>query len=189
LRRSRPKDERAVVGSGREKTALTLGPMRRFVVVMALSACAASVSRGDVPDEEAPGAARDDEAPESDRERLVRLATEKREQCQSLGYAIETAESGGQEFVNLNDERALTRLARARTQTATRVAAMKLTSEPLLPVRDDYVALTRGMADALSATATTTNDKDKKASLARYRELEKEVEAIIERFNGACDGR
>ena len=164
--------------------------MRTFVVILALSACAASSRNGDVPDDDRDGqvAEDDDGAPESERERLVRVATEKREQCQTLGYAIETAEGSGQEFVNLNDERALTRVARSRNDTAERIAGMKLSSEALLPIRDDYVEINRGMAEALRVTATTKQDSAKKASLSRYRELEKEVEAIIERFNSACDG-
>lgn len=164
--------------------------MRFFVLILAMSACAGSTRHGDAVAEDASTRQDDDDGgPETERERLVREATEKREQCQSLGFAIETAEGGGQEFVNLNDERALTRVARSRNATADRIAGMKLTSAALLPVRDDYVAINRGMAEALRETATTRQDAAKKASLGRYRELEQEVDAIIERFNTACDGR
>jgi hypothetical protein len=163
--------------------------MRFLVVIFALSACAASSRNGDVPGDDHDGPVEEDDGePESERSRLVRIATEKREQCQTLGYAIETAESSGQEFVNLNDERALTRVARSRNDTAARIAGMKLSSEALLPIRDDYVAMNRNMAEALRITATSKRDAEKKASLSRYRELEKEVETIIDRFNSACDG-
>lgn len=160
--------------------------MRALVCAVVLVACAGSPHGGAVPDEGSEHS--DDDAPETERERLVREATERRAQCQTLGFAIETAEGGGQEFVNLNDERALTRLARVRNQTAERLHGIELTAEPLIPIRDDYIDLNRKMADALQETATARVGNAKKAALARYRSHEHDVDAIIERFNSACDG-
>ena len=161
--------------------------MRHYLIVLSLAGCASGASGAGQVDEPSASDSDEDE-PESERERLVREATEKREQCQTLGYAIEAAEGGGQEFVNLNDERSLTRIARSRSKTADRIADMRLSSDPLVVIRDDYVKINRDMASALQETATTKLMGAKKAALNRYREQEKAVETIIERFNDACDG-
>jgi hypothetical protein len=150
-------------------------------------ACASSTGAGgdlDGPTQTSP----DDAEPETERERLARLAMDQRDQCNRLGDAIQSVEVGEDEIVNLNDSGKLGRLAQKRQEAADKVAAISITASDLIPIRDDYVKNARDMADSLRSTSTEKEMATRKAALKRYQALDGETAGIIERFNGACDG-
>lgn len=126
---------------------------------------------------------------ETERERIARRATEKREQCESVGNAIQAGETGGTEFVNLNDAAKLKSLSEQRSATAEKIASMEVTADGLVEVVADYVKLNRDMVEALGSMRSASGDAEQKAGLDRYRQLEGEVDGIFERFNQTCDGR
>jgi len=126
---------------------------------------------------------------ETERERLARLATDKREQCEAVGNALQESETGGTQFVNLNDATKLKALSDKRVEIARKIGAMKVTAEGLVAVVDDYVQLNLGMVEALGSMKEAPGEAEQKRGLERYRELEGQVDGIFERFNQTCDGR
>lgn len=126
--------------------------------------------------------------PESEEERLGRLAKKKNEQCESLGNALQGSELGGREIVNLNDSGKLEGVAKEHTAAADRVAAVSVDVPELSKIRDDYVKLEHDLATSLRVTVDTKKAPEKKAALARYHELDRGSIDVIARFNEACGG-
>jgi len=153
-----------------------------WVLVSSLVACGGSQpGASTVGDPDAGGA-------ETERERTARRATEKREQCESVGNALQESETGGTEFVNLNDARKLKELSDKRSGIAREVTAMEVTAGGLDVIVEAYVQLNLDMVEALGAMRDARNEEEQKQGLERYRQLEADVDGIFERFNQTCDG-
>jgi hypothetical protein len=124
--------------------------------------------------------------PESEYDRKLRLAKERREQCESLAVAVQAAEKPGQHIVNLNDESKLESLAKEIDGGLDGVKNLKLTIEDLETLRTRYLTAAQDLSGALHEAAKTPDDKKKKAALARYNKIDTSTDTLIEEINWAC---
>jgi hypothetical protein len=124
-------------------------------------------------------------ADESAYDRKLRLAKDKRAQCDALATAIEGVQ-GSQAIININDTQALNKLAAKLNESADTVAAVEATVDPLGSLRDGYVELERGKATALKDTAAAKSAAIQKRKLTEYQELDAQVGGVIDDINAFC---
>jgi hypothetical protein len=110
----------------------------------------------------------------------------KSEQCEVLGNAIESGIAGGTRIVSLNEGERLQTLATEWKATVERVGAVDSELPDLVALRDELVSLGTGMAEALSSAGGSGSDAERKAALARYHELNGQVDGLVDKFNEAC---
>jgi len=122
---------------------------------------------------------------ESDYDRKLRLAKDKRVQCDALATAIEGAQ-GAQAIININDGQALNKLAARLEKSADGIAAVEVTVPQLSSLRDRYVELERGKATALKDTALAKSAAVQKSELNEYQQLDSQVGAVIDDANAFC---
>ena len=124
-------------------------------------------------------------ADESDYDRKLRLAKDKRQQCDALATAIEGVQ-GSQAIININDAAALKRLADKLEGAADSVAAVAVTVADLGGLRDDYVSQERGKAAALKGAAGARSSAAQKARLTEYQEGDTKLGGVIDDINAYC---
>jgi len=155
-----------------------------LIVLTLTSACSGGSTGAKTPD--GAGDATDEPpADESDYDRKLRLAKDKREQCDALATAIEGVQ-GSQAIININDSAALRRLAGKLTSAADTVAAVTVTVEKLGGLRDDYVGHERGKAAALEGAASAKGASTQRAKLGDYQRLDGELGGLIDQINAFC---
>ncbi|RLB48840.1 MAG: hypothetical protein DRI90_25065 [Deltaproteobacteria bacterium] len=156
----------------------------RLLPLMFLIACSGAGAGARTVD----GAETDDSEPPADEsayDRKLRLAKDKRLQCDALATAIEGAQ-GAQAIININDSQALNKLAAKLESSADSVAAVEATVPQLGSLRDSYVELERGKATALKDTAVAKSAATQKGKLREYQQLDSQVGDVIDDINAFC---
>lgn len=161
-----------------------------WIGVLVLAACS-SGRDAKSPDEEGGGddteaAEEGEKGPETDYERTLRQAKERRAECDTLADAVQKAEKPGQHIVNLNDVGKLDQLAKDIDAGVKGVEDLKVTNQELESLRTRYVTAAKDMAKALHETADAKSSEQKKAKLARYRDLDVRTDQVIEEINHTC---
>ncbi|MCA9625921.1 MAG: hypothetical protein KC731_43160 [Myxococcales bacterium] len=108
----------------------------------------------------------------------------KHEQCERLGSLIEKTETG-LSIVNVNDRAKMEELAGQRRTAADEAAALALGAADLVALRERYVTLCRGMADALVGVASPDADA-RKAAVKKHDDLDAGVSKVVDDLNAAC---
>jgi hypothetical protein len=163
-----------------------------LVVAGLVVAACSSASKGDASspsggDGEGNGETTQEEGgPESDYDRKLRVAKERREQCETLATAVQKAEKPGQYIVNLNDASKLNELATEIEVGLSELEKLEITVDDLEALRARYLTAAKEMAGALHETANAKDDKMKKDALGRYRKLDARADSVIEEINWAC---
>jgi hypothetical protein len=124
-------------------------------------------------------------ADETPKERTIRLAKAKRQQCDIIADTIQ-AEPEVDIIANINDGPTLEKLADGVGGAAKTLEGIQVTVKPLLELRDKYVSLLRGKATALGDAAATSADDKKKAALQSYQEHASQVGGVIDEINQFC---
>ncbi len=124
-------------------------------------------------------------ADETPRQRTIRLAKEKRQQCDTIADTIQ-AEPEVDIIANINDAPTLKQLAGGVEGSAKTLEGIGVTVKPLLALRDKYIGLLRGKAAALGDAAATTADDKKKLALKSYQEHASQVGGVIDEINQFC---
>jgi len=152
--------------------------------LLLLTACAAAA-----PAASAPGASASvEDAPpdnETARERTIRLAKEKRAECNTLADAIE-AEPAIDVIANMNDRTALEGVAAKLDKSAERLAALSVSDPRLAELHQAYVDILRAKAAAPKAMAASEDDADKKKQLKVFGQHDDKVAGTLDGINDAC---
>ena len=127
-----------------------------------------------------------DKGSDTEYERTLRHAKERRAECDSLADAVQRAEKPGQHIVNLNDGNKLDQLAKDIDAGVKVVEDLKVSDDELESLRMRYVTAAKDMAKALHETADAKSSEQKKAKLARYRDLDVRTDQVIEEINHTC---
>jgi len=125
--------------------------------------------------------------PETDRARKIRLAKDKRAQCQALCATIEKTQLQGTEIVNINDSAAMKRLAANREQAAQTIDAVSVAVPGLEPIRDEYAAQVRATASALHDMGAARSDKDRKAAYQRFNSNQDAGGTVLQKLTEFCN--
>ncbi|MBW2458532.1 MAG: hypothetical protein JRI68_28800 [Deltaproteobacteria bacterium] len=123
-----------------------------------------------------------DETPE---QRTIRLAKEKRQQCDTIADTIQ-AEPEVDIIANINDAPTLKKLAVGLEGAAKILEDLDVTVKPLLALRDKYVGLLKGRAQALRDAAATKQDAQQKEALKSYQDHTSQVGGVIDEINQFC---
>ena len=152
--------------------------------ILLLAACSAGAPEAAAPDTE--GAA--SQAPadeETERDRTIRLATDKRLQCDTLADTIQ-GEPEIDIIANINDGAALEKVAAQLDQSIHVLEALSVSDATLADLHEAYVAILRGKAKALRSVAATADDAEKKQQLKIFQKHNDEVAGTIDGINQAC---
>jgi hypothetical protein len=169
--------------------------MKRFSYgwVLAVAACAGGASEPEHADttggaeaEPAETAAPAEPKVETERDKLLRFAKEKREQCSTLADVLQKNEMREDDIVKLREADRIEALAKEHETTASSVAGVKITVDELGALRDKYVGTHRDMAAALGEASAAPKDADKRKAMDRYRKLDEGKKVVIEEINAWC---
>jgi len=143
------------------------------------TAAGAEGEGGAAPAEPGPPA---DETPE---QRIIRLAKDKRQQCNTIADTIQ-AEPEVDIIANINDAPTLKKLAAGLDDSIKTLEGIDVTVKPLLTLRDKYVGLLNGRAQALRDAAATKQDDQQKQALKSYQDHASQVGGVIDEINQFC---
>jgi hypothetical protein len=164
--------------------------MVRGLLVTALLALVACGGKPAVPtggaSSDAATAKSDDPAPVTDYDRKRELGKQRREQCEELGGAIQSAQHEDQ-IVNENNSAALRKIADELEQTAKGLGDVSVELPELVKLRDEYVQNVHDMAGAMAKASTAKGDRDRKKALKSFAEHEGHVEQLINSLNERCN--
>lgn len=157
-----------------------------LVAALFCAACGAhggGQSAGEAPEpgEETPA------EPETEHDRLLRFAKDKRKQCATLVDGIDKSSSGGDDIVKFTDDRRFAEVAKSRRAVAQRVAAIDVSLDELVTRRQAYVDVLENMAAALDDAAAAPNDAQKRKSIERYQKLQEDRQPALDAITEWCN--
>jgi hypothetical protein len=123
---------------------------------------------------------------ESPRDRQIREAVARREECNALADTVGTVGKSGRHIVNVNDNDKMRRLAGEHQDAAKIVGQLELTLGDLRNGRDKYAKSHLAMARALVETADSQNPEARRAAYKHYVELNANMDDIVVELNQLC---
>ncbi len=124
-------------------------------------------------------------ADETAEQRTIRIAKAKRQQCDTIADTIQ-AEPEVDIIANINDAPTLKKLAAGLEGSAKTLEAIDVTVKSLLALRDQYVGLLQGRAQALRNAAATKQDAPQKQALESYQKHSSQMSGVIDEINQFC---
>lgn len=125
--------------------------------------------------------------PETEHDRLLRLAKTKRKECTVLMDHIEKHTVGADEIVKFDDASRFRELATKRTASAEKLGSVEVSMEELVKLRDRYATLHTDMAGALTEAADAKTDPARQKGIERYRKLQGERQPLLDEISAWCN--
>ncbi len=157
-----------------------------MIALLLFTACRSTSSTQEPVAPDGEPAAEDTEPQDPEYAAQLAVYKSKQKACDELGALAEETESGTA-IVSINDKSQLEGVADKRRELTRRIAAVTVELPELGTLRDRYVGLSTDIAAAISEAAAQTSDKDKKAALGRYKELDAKVQPLLDEISQVCN--
>jgi hypothetical protein len=123
---------------------------------------------------------------ETEHEKLLRFAKDKRMQCAKLQDVLQKKEMRADDIVKLEEKERIDALAKDHQDIAGAVEAVHVTVADLGALRDKYVGMHKDMAAALGEASAAPKKPDQKKALDRYRKIDEDKKKVIDEINDWC---
>jgi hypothetical protein len=123
---------------------------------------------------------------ETEHDKLLRFAKDKRMQCAKLQDVLQKKEMRADDIVKLEEKERIDALAKDHESIAAAVEAVHVTVADLGALRDKYTGMHKDMAAALGEASAAAKKPDQKKALDRYRKIDEDKKKVIDEINDWC---